>query len=197
MKNKDSNEPGDKGDNLDNINNSDIKTDNTENSDENAENTENAEKSENADKSKELELKVSELNDRYLRLYSEFDNYRKRTMKEKSDIIKTAGEDVFKAMLPIIDDFERAIRANENIDDVSAVKEGIQLIYNKLKSNVQQKGLATFESIGQPFDADVMEAITHIPAADETQKGIVVDEVEKGYKLGDKVIRFAKVIVAQ
>ncbi|MGZ4091079.1 MAG: nucleotide exchange factor GrpE [Bacteroidia bacterium] len=191
MKNKDNNVSGDNGDEMDNFNQSDIKTENTENSDESAEN------SGGKDKTTELELKVSELNDRYLRLYSEFDNYRKRTMKEKSDIIKTAGEDVFKTMLPVIDDFERAIKANEKINDVDAIKEGIHLIYNKLKSNVHQKGLTSFESIGQTFDADTMEAITHIPAADESQKGKVVDEVEKGYKLGDKVIRFAKVIVAQ
>lgn len=143
------------------------------------------------------EAKVKELNDKYLRLYSEFDNYRKRTIKEKSDIIKTAAEDVFKAILPIIDDFERAIKANESVEDIQAVKEGFQLIYNKLKNSTQQKGLTAFESIGQTFDPDLMEAITHIPAQDNAQKGKVIDEVEKGYKLGDKVIRFAKVVIAQ
>lgn len=197
MKDRENNGPGENGDNLDNINNADIKTENTGDSDENAGKKEEGMGTDTPDKTKELEQKVNELNDRYLRLYSEFDNYRKRTIKEKSNIIKTAGEDVFKAVLPVIDDFERAIKANENSDDVKAIKEGMQLIYNKLKSNVQQKGLTAFESIGQNFDADVMEAITHIPAADESQKGKVVDEIEKGYKLGDKVIRFAKVIVAQ
>jgi molecular chaperone GrpE len=158
---------------------------------------ENAENKETGNKTAEFEQKVNELNDKYLRLYSEFDNYRKRTIKEKSDIIKTAGEDVFKLLLPIIDDFERAMKANEKIDDVNAIKEGLQLIYNKLKNNVQSKGLTAFESIGTNFDSDTMEAITHIPATDESQKGKVIDEVEKGYKLGDKVIRFAKVVVAQ
>lgn len=191
MKNHENTVPDENADNLDNNNPSDIKTDKVEDS------AENTESGESANKTKELEAKVAELNDRYLRLYSEFDNYRKRSTKEKSDIIKTAGEDVFKTMLPVIDDFERAIKANESIDDVKAVKEGLQLIYNKLKGNIQQKGLVALESIGQPFDADIMEAITHIPAADDDQKGKVVDEVEKGYKLGDKVIRFAKVIVAQ
>lgn len=171
--------------------NSDIKTESNNNSDENAENTK------PGDKSAELQSKLNEVNDKYVRLYSEFDNYRKRTIKEKSDIIKTAGEEVFKAFLPIIDDFERAMKANEKIDDVATIKEGIDLIYNKLKNNIQQKGLVAIESIGKDFDADTMEAITHIPAADESQKGKVIDEVEKGYKLGDKVIRFAKVIVAQ
>ncbi|MCW3077646.1 MAG: hypothetical protein JWO32_2255 [Bacteroidetes bacterium] len=194
MKNKDNSVPEENSDNLENTEQSDIKTDTNETS---AENTDNTEKVEKADSNKELELKVSELNDRYLRLYSEFDNYRKRTMKEKLDIIKTAGEDVFKTLLPVVDDFERAIKANENIEDVKAIKEGIQLIYNKFKGNIQQKGLVALETIGQTFDADTMEAITHVPAADDSQKGKVVDEVEKGYKLGDKVIRFAKVIVAQ
>ena len=143
------------------------------------------------------DAKIKELNERYLRLYSEFDNYRKRTVKEKSDIIKTAGEDVFKAILPVIDDLDRAVKANESVQDINAVKEGIQLIAHKLKNVTQGKGLTAFESIGTNFDADIMEAITHIPAADENQKGKVIDEVEKGYKLGDKVIRFAKVVIAQ
>lgn len=143
-----------------------------------------------------LKKQVAELNDKYLRLYSEFDNFRKRTMKEKSELIKTASEDVLKSVLPVIDDFERAIKANETVTDASPIKEGITLIYNKLKNSTQLKGLTAFESIGQDFNADTMEAITHIPATDENQKGKVVDEVEKGYKLGDKVIRYAKVVVA-
>ena len=137
------------------------------------------------------------MNDKYLRLYSEFDNFRRRTNKERLDLIKTASEDVFKSILPIIDDFERAIKANENSEDSVAIKEGIQLIYNKLKSMSSQKGLVSFDSIGEVFNPDLMEAITHIPAANDEQKGKVIDDIEKGYKLGDKVIRFAKVIVAQ
>lgn len=144
----------------------------------------------------ELKKQVAELNDKYLRLYSEFDNYRKRTLKEKSELIRTASEDVLKALLPVIDDFERAIKANENIDESTPIKEGIHLIYNKLKSSTHQKGLTSFDSIGQEFNSDTMEAITHIPATDESQKGKVIDEIEKGYKLGDKVIRYAKVVVA-
>lgn len=140
---------------------------------------------------------VKELNDKYLRLYSEFDNYRKRTNKERADIIKSAGEDVFKAILPVIDDFERAIKATEKVDDATAIKEGMSLIYNKLKNISQQKGLIALESIGEVFNPDLMEAITNIPATEDSQKGKVIDEVEKGYKLGDKVIRFAKVVIAQ
>lgn len=171
--------------------NTDIKADSTIDS---AENAVDASKTEN---NSNWEAKANEMNDKYLRLYSEFDNYRKRTMKEKSEIIKTAGEDVFKAMLPVIDDFDRAVKANEKIEDIQSIKEGLILIHNKLKNIIQQKGLIAFECTGTPFDADTMEAITHIPAADDSQKGMVVDEVEKGYKLGDKVIRFAKVIIAQ
>ncbi len=143
----------------------------------------------------DYDAKIAELNDRYLRLYSEFDNYRKRTIKEKSDIIRSAGEDVFKAVLPTIDDFERAIKANESVDDINAIKEGILLIYTKLKASCQNKGLEQMDIIGKPFDADIMESITQIPAPTDDMKGKVIDDVEKGYKLGDKVIRFAKVVV--
>ena len=143
----------------------------------------------------DLDAKIAELNDKYLRLYSEFDNYRKRTIKEKSDIIRSAGEEVFKAIIPSIDDFERAIKANETVTDAAPIKEGMVLIYNKLKSSCTGKGLEPMESVGKAFDADTMEAITSIPAPSEDLKGKVVDEVEKGYKLGDKVIRFAKVVI--
>ena len=175
---------------------------NTENTtDKSAENIENSAETSSTEttnnSSQNTEQKIADLNDKYLRLYSEFDNYRKRTIKEKSDIIRTASEDVLKAVIPIIDDFERAIKANEKAEDIVAIKEGILLIYNKLKNSTQQKGLISFESIGTNFNADIMEAITHIPASDESQKNKVIDEVEKGYKLGDKVIRFAKVVIAQ
>jgi len=138
---------------------------------------------------------IAALNDKYLRLYSEFDNYRKRTIKEKSDIIRSAGEDVFKAIMPTIDDFERAIKANETVTEVEPIKEGISLIYHKLKVACTAKGLEPMDTIGKAFNADYMESITSIPAPSEDMKGKVIDEVEKGYKLGDKVIRFAKVVV--
>lgn len=144
-----------------------------------------------------MEQKLNESNDKYLRLYSDFDNYRKRTLKEKAEIIKTASEEVFKSILPVLDDFERALKASESVSDVAPIKEGMSLIFHKLRNNTQQKGLLAFESIGETFNPDTMEAITHVPAMDEQSKGKVVDEVEKGYKLGDKVIRFAKVVVAQ
>ena len=167
-----------------------MQTDNQ--SDTNAQNDENS----SVNEAESLKKQVADLNDKYLRLYSEFDNYRKRTNKEKTDLIKTAGEDVFKAILPVIDDFERAIKANENSLEIEAIKEGISLIYHKMKHLTQQKGLTAFECIGSEFNEDTMEAITTIPANDESQKGKVIDEVEKGYKLGDKVIRYAKVVIA-
>jgi molecular chaperone GrpE len=167
-------------------NETDIKAENQSSPDENTEN----------DNTSDAE-KIKELNDKYLRLYSEFDNYRKRTQKEKIDLIKTASEEVFKAILPVIDDLDRAVKANEAVTEVEVVKEGLVLISNKLKNVVFQKGLTSFETKGEVFNPDIMEAITHIPASEESDKGKVVDEVEKGYKLGEKVIRFAKVVIAQ
>ena len=150
---------------------------------------------ENTNEPINYEAKIAELNDKYLRLYSEFDNYRKRTIKEKSDIIRSAGEDVFKAIMPTIDDFERAIKANETVNEIEPIKEGISLIYHKLKVACTAKGLEPMDTIGKTFNADYMESITSIPSPSEDMKGKVIDEVEKGYKLGDKVIRFAKVVV--
>jgi molecular chaperone GrpE len=145
----------------------------------------------------ELEAKVNELNDKYLRLYSEFDNFRKRTAKEKTDLIQAGGEDVFKSILPVIDDFERAIKSNSEISDVNAVNDGVNLIYNKLRSTLNHKGLEQMKTVGEPFDADIHEAITNIPAPTEELKGKVVEELEKGYTLNGKIIRFAKVVIGQ
>ena len=143
----------------------------------------------------ELKIKLAEANDKFLRLYSEFDNFRKRTAREKIELSKTAGEDIFKTILPLLDDFERGLKSVETATDIEAVKEGMNLIFQKMRSTMQQKGLTEMKSIGETFDADIHEAITNIPAADETMKGKVVDELEKGYLLNGKVIRFAKVIV--
>lgn len=147
------------------------------------------------DKAAELEEKLAELNDKYLRLYSEYDNYRKRTAKEKIEYMMASGEDVYKLLLPVLDDFERAIKLNESITDITPVKEGFSLIYNKFKNNLAQKGLTPMDAMGQAFNADLHEAITNIPAPSDDLKGKVVDVVEKGYSLNGKVIRFAKVIV--
>lgn len=142
-----------------------------------------------------VKQELSVANDRYLRLYAEFDNFRRRTAKEREEARKSEGKDVIVALLPVLDDFDRAIRSMENLTDVTAVKEGVVLIQNKLKNVLSQKGLKEMESIGTPFDPEIHEAITNIPAPSEDLKGKVVDEMEKGYYLNDKVARFAKVIV--
>jgi len=144
----------------------------------------------------DLAEQVSELNDRYLRLYSEFDNYRKRTLKEKIDLSKYASAEIITKLLPVLDDFERAIRAFDVSSDAGrSLKEGVALIYNKFLSILNQQGLEPMRTAGQPFDTDFHEAITNIPAANPDEKGKIVDEVEKGYLLNGKVIRYAKVVV--
>ena len=142
-----------------------------------------------------LKEEVSAANDKYLRLYAEFDNFRRRTVKEREEARKTEGKDVIVALLPVLDDFERALRSMEGASDVTAVREGVVLVQNKLKNILTQKGLKEMESIGGPFDPELQEAITNIPAPTDEWKGKVIDEMEKGYSLNDKVIRFAKVIV--
>ena len=137
------------------------------------------------------------LNDKYLRLYSEYDNYRKRTNKERIDLIGSASTDVLKDLLPIIDDFDRAILNNEKAEDIDAIKEGIKLIYEKFKTTLANKGLVPMESKGKAFDSEFHEAIANVPAPDKKLVGKVVDDVEKGYLLNDKVIRYAKVVVGQ
>jgi molecular chaperone GrpE len=141
------------------------------------------------------ESKYAEMNDRYLRLYSEFDNYRKRSARERVDLVKTAAADIFTAILPVLDDFDRAAKAMETAVDIEVVKDGMKLIHTKFGNILKAKGLEEMPSMGQVFDADVHEAITSIPAPDESLKGKVIDEVEKGYALNGKVIRFAKVVV--
>ncbi|MBR5831006.1 MAG: nucleotide exchange factor GrpE [Bacteroidales bacterium] len=148
------------------------------------------------DKVQELGEKLAELNDKYLRLYSEFENYRKRTNQEKADLIKYGSEDTIKAILPIVDDYERAIQAFGENEDNAALKEGVVLIYNKLMTTLQQKGLKAIEAKGEKFDENLHEAVAQFPASDDEQKGKVIDEVVKGYYLNDKVIRYSKVVVA-
>lgn len=146
-----------------------------------------------AAKLQELGEKLVEANDKYVRMYSEYENYRKRTNQEKADLILNAGKDMIKAILPVVDDMERALSAMSDEDNA---KEGVQLIYNKLMNILSQKGLKAIEAKGEKFDENLHEAVTQFPAADETQKGTVVDVVEKGYFLNNKVIRYAKVVVA-
>ncbi len=138
------------------------------------------------------EEKITQLNDKHLRLFAEFENFKKRTAKERMDLYKTAGENVLTALLPVLDDFERSIKANQKQED-----EGVILIYNKLKSILETKGLKAMEdSIGKKLNTDYHEAVTNIPAPSVDMKGKIIDVIEKGYFLNEKVIRYAKVVVA-
>ncbi|SMD35197.1 molecular chaperone GrpE [Reichenbachiella faecimaris] len=142
-----------------------------------------------------LQAEVAESKDKYLRLYSEFENFRRRTSKEKLELINSASEGLIKALLPVLDDFERADQSMTEDADVKSVKEGVDLIYNKFKGILEQKGVKKIEADkGSEFDVEYHEAITQIPAPEEGLKGKVVDVIEKGYQLNDKVIRFAKVV---
>ena len=146
---------------------------------------------------KEWQTKCDELNDKYLRLYSEFDNYRKRTQKEKLEFSRNASEEMILTLLPVIDDMERALALTlNNVEGAEAISlEGFQLIYQKFRNILLQKGLEPITSIGEVFDVDLHDAITNIPAPSDEMKGKVVDEVLKGYKLNGKVIRYSKVVV--
>lgn len=156
------------------------------------------------DACEDLEKKVEELQQEldkekkeYLFLMAEFDNFRKRTLKEKSEIIKNAGENVLKGLLPIMDDFERGIKASENNPEADSVKEGINLIYNKLKKYLNQNGVKEIDPADDTFDTEKHEAISVVPVPDEEKKGKILDTVEKGYTINDKVLRHAKVVVGQ
>ncbi len=145
---------------------------------------------------RQLEEKNKELNDKYLRLFSEFDNFRKRNIKEKLELTKMASADITEAVLPVMDDLERAYKSATENPDIEALTEGLNLIKTKLKTTLKHKGLEEIPTIGEEFNTDFHEAITHMPASDEKDKGKVIDEVQKGYLLNGKVLRFAKVVVA-
>ncbi len=149
-------------------------------------------------KEEELEEKLEELNKKYLLLYSDFENYRKRASKERIELIQNAAESTIKDLLPVVDDYERALENFEKFEDekFTKTKEGLELIYNKLMSILTQKGLKPMNAKGEKFDENIHEAIAQMPAESEEQKGIVLDETTKGYYLHDKVIRYAKVVVA-
>lgn len=144
-----------------------------------------------------LEEQYAELNNKYVRLYSDFDNFRKRTIKEKADIISTANGSLMTDLLGTLDDFERAISNNETVEDVESLREGFKLIYNKFSMTLKNKGLEPMDCKGEVFDADKHEAITNIPVQDDNDKGKIVDVIERGYNLRGKVLRYAKVVVGQ
>jgi molecular chaperone GrpE len=148
-------------------------------------------------KIEELEQKCADLNDKNLRLMAEFDNYRKRTLKERSELIKTAGESILVNMLPLVDDFERGKKAMETSEDIQALKEGIDLIYNKFVAFLLQNGVKAIPTENENFDTDLHEAITTFPAPTEELKGKIIDCVSKGYTMNEKVIRFSKVVVGE
>lgn len=145
----------------------------------------------------ELETELAEAKDKYLRLFAEFDNFKKRSMKERVDIRKTAAQDTIAALLPVLDDFDRAKTAAEDDKSEETISDGILLVYNKLYKTLEGKGLKPMESTGEVFDPELHEAITEIPAPCEDAKGKIVDTVEKGYYLNDKIIRYAKVVIGK
>lgn len=169
--------------------------------------TPNAEAAEGADANDTPEEEVNEVDQlreelakekkEYLFLMAEFDNFRKRTLKEKSEIIRNAGENVLKGILPIVDDFERGLKAAESTDDAASIKEGMSLIYNKLVKYLAANGVKAFDPDDTRFDADRHEAISVVPVPDESLKGQILDTIEKGYMINDKVLRHAKVVVGQ
>ncbi len=142
-----------------------------------------------------LQSELTEQKDKYIRLYSDFENSRRRFAKDKLDFVKNANEEIIVALLPVVDDFERALTSLEKTNDSSVFAEGIKLIHSKLNKTLSQKGLKPIEAKGEDFDTELHEAITQFPAPDESLKGKVIEEVEKGYYLNDKVIRFSKVII--
>lgn len=152
-----------------------------------------------AEKSVDFEQKFNELNDKYLRLSAEYDNFRKRSLREKMELIKTAGEDILLNILPVVDNFERALKSinNTGSEESKAIREGVELIYNNFKEFLSQRGVKEIEAVGKDFDTDHHEAITKIPAPQEDMKGKVIDVIEKGYLMHEKVIRFSKVVVGE
>lgn len=151
---------------------------------------------ENAENTDNMSEELEKWKDTYIRLMAEYDNYRKRTIKEKADLIKNGGEKTLIALLPVIDDFERARQTLETATDMEAVREGVELIYNKFQAYLQQNGVKVIDTQEQTFDADLHEAVAMVPATEESQKGKIIDAVQTGYTLNDKVIRHAKVVVA-
>lgn len=152
---------------------------------------------ENSDKESALAAELVQWQDKYVRLSAEFDNYRKRTLKEKMDLIENASESVILSIIDVVDDLERAVEAAKSTTDIESVKSGVELIHKRLIDVLKQKGLSEIEALGSELNTDFHDAIAKFPVEDDTQKGKVIDVVQKGYKIKDKVIRFAKVVVGE
>lgn len=164
---------------------------------ENQENCKSTPEKEENRKLEELGNKLTEMNDKYLRLSAEFDNYRKRTLKEKMELTRNAGEEILTRILPVVDNFERALASMEKSNDIEAIRKGIELIYSSFKDFLGQNGIKEIPCMNSDFNTDLHEAVTKIPAPSEELKGKVVDCIQKGYTLNDKVVRFAKVVVGE
>jgi molecular chaperone GrpE len=145
----------------------------------------------------ELRIELQEQKDKFIRLYAEFDNFKRRNAKERIELIQTAGKDVIQSLLEVLDDCDRAEKQMQTSDDINQIKSGIQLVFSKLRNNLQSRGLKEMKSIGEVFNPDIHEAITEIPVQDPVMVGKVVDELEKGYLLNEKIIRFSKVVVGK
>ncbi len=158
--------------------------------------TDNTENTLETNPEEQLKAQLDEVNDKYIRLLAEFDNFKRRTAKERIELFKVANQETLKAMITVLDDFDRAQKSMDTANDIDALKEGLKLVHHKLKTTLQSQGLSEMEnSYGKTFDTDLHEAVTNIPAPSDELKGKVVDELEKGYLLNEKVIRFAKVVV--
>ena len=168
-----------------------------ENAEGNEQQTENETSAEETAQQPDFEQQAIEMKDKYLRLSAEFDNYRKRTLREKAELIKYSSENVLTDILPVIDDFERAMKTIEQATDIEAVKEGISLIYNKFIDLIKQKGLKEIESMNSDFNTDFHESIAKVPVNDKSLSGKIIEVIQKGYMLDDKVVRYAKVIVGE
>lgn len=169
----------------------------TENMEDKTENStvETSEEAVQTSETEKLQTELAEMKDKYLRLFAEFDNYKRRTAKERMETLQTANKELMVALLPILDDFDRTNKSLETAESVEAVKEGVSLVNHKLWRTLEQKGLKPLETKGTLFDSELHEAVTQIPAPSEDLKGKVVDELEKGYLLNDKIIRYAKVVI--
>jgi molecular chaperone GrpE len=168
------------------------------NSDENIAGTINVEgKVAEESEDEKLRMMLREKDDKYLRLYADFENFKRRNAKEKIELIQTAGKDVIQSLLEVLDDCDRAERQMQKSDNLTQLKEGVQLVFNKLRRSLHSRGLKEMSSIGEAFNPDIHEAITEIPVADRSMEGKIVDELEKGYSLNDKIIRFSKVVIGK
>lgn len=192
IENEESTIEANSGENIDNEN---IQDSSAQNESESTENIE--ELDDSMDELEKVQAELAEQKDKFVRLYSEFENFRRRSAKEKIELISNASDQMISDLLPVLDDFERAIANNEKVDDADAIKEGINLVYQKFAAILKAKGLKEIDALNQPFDVDFHEAITKIPAPSEELKNSVVDVVEKGYTINEKIIRYSKVVIGE